>query len=350
RFDVYRAKAEELVARGKAYREGEALIFRVEKGRVIEVEDMIHGRITFNTDEIKDQVMIKSDGSPAYNFCCVVDDSELGITHIIRGDDHLSNTPKQVLFYEAMGKALPSFAHIPLMMGQDGSKLSKRHGAVSVEDYRKEGYLPEALVNYLTLLGWNPGGEREILTREETVKLFDVKDMSDVQAKFDTAKLKWINSEYIKAREAKDLLPEVKRQFVRAGYSLDEASDEKLLRIIDLYKVRVKILSEYPVMAGCFFRDDYETEEKGAKKYLSPGNFRENLRDFAAKIEKTASFSAEELESACRELAEEKGIKAGDVIHPTRMAISGTTQGAGLFEMMEVLGKDKVLERMKRSF
>ncbi|MGB3056963.1 MAG: glutamate--tRNA ligase family protein, partial [Candidatus Omnitrophota bacterium] len=157
RFDVYREKAEKILGGGKAYREGDAIIFKVEKGRTIEVDDIIHGRITFNTDEIKDQVMIKSDGSPAYNFCCVVDDAYLNITHIIRGDDHISNTPKQILFYEAMGLEPPRFAHIPLMMGTDGAKLSKRHGGVSVEEYKDEGFLPEALANYLLLLGWSPG-------------------------------------------------------------------------------------------------------------------------------------------------------------------------------------------------
>jgi glutamyl-tRNA synthetase len=348
RFDIYRKRAESLLSEGKAFREGDAIIFNVEKGRQIEIDDIIHGKITFSTDEIKPQVMIKSDGSPAYNFCCVVDDAELGITHIIRGDDHLSNTPKQVLFYEALGLVLPKFAHIPLMMGQDGSKLSKRHGAVSVEEYRKEGFLPEALTNYLTLLGWNPGDDREILSREETVKIFALEDMSDVQAKFDTAKLKWINSEYIKVRSAEELLPLVKKVFESSDCALDGVPEEKTLKIIELYKVRVKTLSEFPALTGCFFKDDYVVEEKGARKYLEVPAMAENVKIFADKIRATEDFTAAELERLCREIAEEKGIKAGEIIHPTRMAVSGTTQGAGLFEMMEIMGREKVLERMAK--
>jgi glutamyl-tRNA synthetase len=348
RFDIYRKRAESLLSEGKAFREGDAIIFNVEKGRQIEIDDIIHGKITFSTDEIKPQVMIKSDGSPAYNFCCVVDDAELGITHIIRGDDHLSNTPKQVLFYEALGLDLPKFAHVPLMMGQDGSKLSKRHGAVSVEEYRKEGFLPEALTNYLTLLGWNPGDDREILSREETVKIFALEDMSDVQAKFDTAKLKWINSEYIKVRSAEELLPLVKKVFESSDCALDGVPEEKTLKIIELYKVRVKTLSEFPALTGCFFKDDYVIEEKGARKYLEVPAMVENVKIFADKIRATEDFTAAELERLCREMAEEKGIKAGEIIHPTRMAVSGTTQGAGLFEMMEIMGREKVLERMAK--
>lgn len=349
RFDVYRKKAEEILAKGKAYREGDAIIFDVEKGRSIVMDDAVHGRITINTDEIKPQVMIKSDGSPAYNFCCVVDDAELGITHVIRGDDHLSNTPKQVLFYEALGSEMPKFAHIPLMMGQDGSKLSKRHGAVSVEEYRKEGVLPEALVNYLTLLGWNPGDDREMLSREDTVKMFDIADMSDVQAKFDTAKLRWMNAEYIKIKTPEELFLIMKDMFLAKGIEIESQPKEKVLKIIDLYKVRVKTLIEMPELTECFFKDDYKIDEKGERKYLDPPELKENVREFAEKIRNENTFNAETLERLCRETAEGKGLKAGEIIHPTRMAISGTTQGAGLFEMMEVLGKEKVLERMGKT-
>jgi glutamyl-tRNA synthetase len=210
RFDVYRQAAERLVNAGKGYREGEAYIFKVEKGRTIEIDDMIHGKVIFNTDEIKDQVMIKSDGSPVYNFCCVIDDAYLKVTDIIRGDDHLSNTPKQILFYEALGLTPPRFGHMPLIMGTDGAKLSKRHGGVSVEEYKREGFLPEALINYLLLLGWSPGGDREIVPLAEAVKSFDINKMKGVQAKFDLQKLRWMNGEYIMAKNRADLLPLIK--------------------------------------------------------------------------------------------------------------------------------------------
>jgi len=349
RFDLYRAKAEKILAEGKAYKEGEAIIFKVEKGRTIEVEDVIHGKITFSTDEIKDQVMIKSDGSPAYNFCCVVDDADMGITQIIRGDDHISNTPKQILFYEALGSETPAFAHMPLMMGADGAKLSKRHGAVAIEEYRKEGFLPEAMANYLTLLGWSPGGDREIISAKEAVKLFELKDMSDVQSRFDAQKLRWMNGEYIMAKNEDALYPGIAEHLEAAGVDTAAAGEDRIKRLIGLYRVRIKTLKEFVGMTDCFFGDDYPVEEKGKRKYLDPEENRENLKVFADRLEGLDEFTHEEIENICRAIMEEKGLKASGIIHPTRMAISGRTAGAGLFEMMEVLGKDKVLERMRKA-
>jgi len=347
RFDAYRAEAEKLLAAGKAYKEGEAILFRVEKGRTIEVEDIIHGRISFSTDEIKDQVMIKSDGSPAYNFCCVVDDADLNITHIIRGDDHLSNTPKQVIFYEAMGLEVPKFAHMPLMMGADGAKLSKRHGAVAVEEYKKEGFLPEALANYLMLLGWFPGEDKEIISLDEAVKIFELEKMSNVQVRFDTQKLRWINGEYVMKKSAKELLPLIKLQLKAAAIDMSGAGDAYTEKLIDLHKVRIKTLSEFPELADYFFTDDFTVEEKGRRKYLDSGDNKENVRAFADRLERAEDFSHGTIEKICREVAEERGLKAAGIIHPTRMAISGKTKGAGLFEIMELLGKDRVLKRMK---
>lgn len=349
RFDVYRDAAEGLIKQGRAYREGEAYIFKVEKSRVIELDDMIHGKITFNTDEIKDQVMIKSDGSPTYNFCCVIDDAYLKVTHIIRGDDHVSNTPKQILFYEALGLAQPKFGHMPLIMGMDGTKLSKRHGGVSVEEYKREGFLPEALINYLLLLGWSPGSDREIIPIEEAVKKFDINDMKGVQAKFDIQKLKWMNGEYIAAKTDKELLDLIKKQMADAGKEYT-ASDDKLLEVAKLYKVRIKTLSEFAPMTDHFFIDDYSVEEKGVSKYLGSPESKKILSDFADRISKLQDFSHSAIEKACRAMAEEKNLKAGAIIHPTRVAISGKTTGAGLFEMMEILGKSKVLERMRKAY
>ncbi|MCM8761271.1 MAG: glutamate--tRNA ligase [Candidatus Omnitrophica bacterium] len=345
RFDVYRASAEELVRSGKAYREGEAYIFRIEKGRTITFDDMIHGKVSVNTDDIKDQVLIKSDGSPAYNFCCVIDDAFLNITHIIRGDDHISNTPKQILFYEALGLQSPQFGHMPLIMGQDGAKLSKRHGGVAVEEYKRQGFLPESLVNYLLLLGWSPGDDRQIISLSEAVKIFDIKDMRGVQAKFDLQKLRWMNGEYIAAKKTSELLPLIKKQIADAAKEIPP--DDKLAKVIDLYKVRIKTLSEFIPMTDHFFSDVYTVEEKGVEKYLKPAESKMILRQFADRIESLSEFSHENLEKTCRTLAEEKGLKTAQIIHPTRVAISGKTTGAGLFEMMEVLGKEKVLERLR---
>ena len=347
RFALYRKKAEELLAAGKAYKEGEAIIYRMEKGRTIEVQDMIHGMITFQTDEIRDQVMIKSDGSPSYNFACVIDDAELGVTHILRGDDHISNTPKQVLFYEAFGLIPPQFGHMPLILGPDGAKLSKRHGGVAVEEYRKEGFLPEALMNYLILLGWFPGEEHEILTREEAVKLFDISDMSDVQARFDIQKLRWFNAEHIMRKKTEDLLPLIKDQLLTANVSLSGVNDEHLARLVDLYKIRLKTLREFVPMTDCFFKDEFAVEEEGKKKYLNNPETIENLRIAADRLEKLEEFSSGNIETIFRELAEEKALKAAGLIHPARLAVTGKTSGAGLFEMMELLGKDKVLRRLR---
>jgi len=350
RFDLYRAKAEELLAQGKAYKEGEAIIFKVEKGREIILDDMIHGKITFNTDQIKDQVMMKSDGSPAYNFCCVVDDADMEITHIIRGDDHISNTPKQIIFYEALGYTPPEFGHMPLMMGADGAKLSKRHGGVSVEEYKKEGFLPEAVVNYLMLLGWYPGSDdKEIISLEEAVKLFDISNMSDVQSKFDLQKFTWINSEYTKNFPTDKLVALLKDYLTENNIDVSGMDDETFYKLVDLYKVRIKTLSEFYKLTDAFFTDDYEVEEKGVKKYLDKEGNKENIKIFADELEALEDFSHEKIEEVCRVIAEERELKAAQIIHPTRIAISGKTRGAGLFEMMELLGKEKVLKRIKNA-
>jgi glutamyl-tRNA synthetase len=347
RFDVYREKARELLAQGKAYLEGEAIIFRVEPGRTIEINDLIHGKIIFQTETFKDQVLIKSDGSPSYNFACVVDDSFLEITHILRGDDHISNTPKQVLFYEALGLNPPLFGHMPLIMGADGAKLSKRHGGVSVEEYKKEGYLPEALANYLILLGWYPGEEHEVLSLDEAVKMFEISGMNSVQAKFDLNKLKWLNGEHIMRRKTDELLPLLKDHLRESGRDLSGLDDGYLAKVLDLYKIRIKTLDEFWPLTDFFFIDDYAVDEDGRKKHLGSEESRALVKAFAAKLEPPADFTRAGIEKVLEGLVQEKGVKAAAVIHPTRMAVSGKTKGAGLFEIMEVLGKDKVLKRMK---
>ncbi len=347
RFEIYREEASKLVQAGLAYREGEAYIFKVEKGRTIEVDDMIHGKITFNTDDIKDQVMIKSDGSPAYNFCCVIDDAYLKVTHIIRGDDHVSNTPKQIMFYQALGLTPPKFGHMPLIMGMDGAKLSKRHGGTAVEEYKAEGFLPEALINYLLLLGWSPGGDKEIISLEEAVKVFDINNMKGVQAKFDIQKLRWINGEYIMAKKPEELFELIKKHLADNGKNISD--DALLLKVVELHRIRIKTLSEFFDIADYFFIDDYSIDEKGKIKYLDSKEYMNLLEEFLDRLNKLEDFSHKSIEDSCRAFIEDKKIKAGEIIHPTRMAISGKTAGAGLFEIMEVLGKDKVLRRIKKA-
>jgi glutamyl-tRNA synthetase len=347
RIPEYAKFATALLDKGLAYREGQAVIFRVEKSREIKINDIVHGEIVFNTDEIKDQVLIKSDGLPAYNFACVIDDSQMNITHIIRGDDHVSNTPKQMLLYEALGLRIPHFAHMPLMMGKDGAKLSKRHGAVAVSEYRNEGFLPQALANYLALLGWSPGGDRELITMEEAIRLFDVAHLSDVQARFDIDKLKWINGEYIKKMHTADLA-ELLRKTGRVGGAADQHYVEK---VTELYKTRFRTLNEFTFLTEGFFKDDFQTEEAALKKrdtYLGDETTKRAISEFAGKLEQLEPFEKEAIEKACRNLAETYNIKPATIIHPTRVALSGRTAGAGLFEMMELLGKVRVVERLKK--
>jgi len=347
RFDVYKRYAEDLVKRGLAYREGEAIIFKVEKDRPVSFTDIIHGTIEVSTNEIKDQVLIKSDTTPTYNFACVVDDAEMKITHVIRGDDHISNTPKQILLYNALGFPIPKFAHIPLILSRDGGRLSKRHGATSIFEYKRMGFLPEALVNFLALMGWAPGLDREILPLDEIVKLFDVKDVNKTGAIFDMDKLTWINGQYIAAKKKEELLPLIKNQMQDAGVSVP--SDDALLKVMDLYKMRMKTLSEFARMTDHFFTDDYSVEEKGVEKYLTSPESKKILREFSGRLQKMKEFSHSAIEKECRQMAEENGLKAAQIIHPTRVAISGKTTGAGLFEMMEILGKDKVIERLQKA-
>ena len=348
RFDVYRAKADELIAAGRACRDGDAVLFKVAPGRAIAYDDLIHGPITVESDTLKDQVLIKSDGSPTYNFSCVVDDAFMGITHILRGDDHISNTPKQIIFYEAFGLTPPRFGHMPLILGPDGSKLSKRHGGVSVEEYKREGFLPEALANYLVLLGWMPRDGREVMPPAEAAARFEIAEMNDVQSKFDLQKLRWLNAEYIMASPNERLLPLVRKCLETAGLATAAFPDSYLARVVDLYKVRAKTLSEFPPMIDLFFRDDFPYDEDGLKHLASPDS-RAPLAALADRLAGLTDFAHAAVEDLFRRYAEERGIKVAAIVHPARMAVSGKTKGAGLFEMMEVLGRERVVARMRRA-
>jgi glutamyl-tRNA synthetase len=349
RFEIYRSKAEELLAAGKAYRDGDAILFKVDPARTIVYDDLIHGRIEVAAETIKDQVLIKSDGSPAYNFSCVVDDSELGITHILRGDDHISNTPKQILFYDALGLTPPRFGHMPLILGPDGAKLSKRHGCVSVREYRDEGFLPEALANYLVLLGWTPPEDREILPMAEAARLFAIERMNDVQAKFDLQKLKWMNGEYIMKKPLAELVPLVRQQLVRDGFDPAAVPDVRLAKPLEAYTIRIKTLREFGELADFFFRDDFAVDGDARGKFLGPAANRDSLRAFAGRLADVpaSDWRHEKLEEVCRAFAAERALKAAEIIHPARLAVSGKVKGAGLFEILELLGRETTLKRLK---
>lgn len=350
RFDNYRMHADKLLKSGLAYIEKspdgkEAIIYKV-PAQKIKVDDLIRGQIEFDSSLIKDQVLIKSDGTPTYNFACVVDDAEMNITHIIRGDDHISNTPKQILLYEALGWTLPYFAHLPLIMGMEGGRLSKRTGATAISDYRKMGYLPEALLNYLLLLSWAPGDNRELININEAVKLFDIKNVHKAAAAFDLKKLDWMNNQYLKSADPQKLADELIPLLEARDYiNKDNFDRGYLLTLVKLFQARLSRLNDFLDWADFFFLDQPVMDEAGVKKYLS-SDLSKELKLFATRMDNLADFNIVNIEGAFRELVAELGIEAKKLIHPVRVALTGKTIGPGLFEVIYYLGKEKSINRL----
>ena len=350
RFERYRQQADKLLQGGLAYIEKspegkEAIIYKVPQRQIV-VNDLIRGPIEFDSSLIKDQVLIKSDGTPTYNFACVVDDAEMNITHIIRGDDHISNTPKQVLLYTAMGFELPQFAHLPLIMGVDGGRLSKRTGATAISDYRKMGYLSEALLNYLLLLSWAPGDNREIVSVEEAVGLFDIKNVNKTSATFDLKKLDWINNQYLKNADpvklAEELIPLlVAKQFIHK----DSFDRDYLLALVKLFQARLPRLNDFLDWADFFFSEEPIMDLAAKEKYLT-GDLSKEFSRFAQKLENLACFDVASIEISFRELVAELGIEAKKLIHPVRVALTGKTIGPGLFEVIYHLGLKRSKARL----
>ncbi len=350
RFDRYRQHADKLLKAGLAYIEKspegkEAVIFKVIPQK-ISVSDLIRGQIEFDASLIKDQVLIKSDGTPTYNFACVVDDAEMNITHIIRGDDHISNTPKQVLFYRALGFALPNFAHLPLIMGMDGGRLSKRTGAIAISDYRKMGYLPEALVNYLLLLSWAPGDNRELISIKEAIKLFDIKNVNKTAATFDLKKLDWINNQYLKEADPEKLADELIPLLIGKNYiNKDNFDRSYILTLVKLFQARLGRLNDFLEWADFFFIKEPVMDEAAREKYLNQDLSRE-FRLFTERLEKLANFDVAGIETAFRDLVAELDIESKKLIHPIRVALTGKTIGPGLFEVIYCLGKERSKARL----
>ena len=257
RFDLYREYAQKLMEEGKAYKDGEAIIYKIPQDTKIRFFDVLRGEIAVDTEQLKDQVLLKSDGSPAYNFCCVVDDALMGMTHIIRGDDHIANTPKQIMLYEALAFKLPKFVHISMIHGEDGSRMSKRHGATAISEYKKQGYLPQALVNYLALLGWNPGTSKEIFTKEALIKEFSLKRINKTAAIFDINRLSWVNGQYIKDMDIEKLTQSIVPLLKEKDYIKDDYDKEWLRGLVMLYKTRLPTLEHFANLAGFFFVDNF---------------------------------------------------------------------------------------------
>ncbi len=353
RFPLYQRAAEELLARGKAYEHEGAWWFRVPKSGVTVVHDRLLGKVEYSNEQLKDFVIRRSDGSFTYNFACVVDDADLRITHVIRANEHLNNTPKQILIYEALGAELPVFAHLPMVLAKDRSKLSKRHGATSVFEYRDQGYLPEALVNFLARLGWSHG-DQEIFSREELIEYFDLDQVGVSSAIFDEEKLLWLNHHYIKTAEPARL-GELLREFLvkRDIISPEEAAQlpaERLIAAAQFLKERCKTLVELAEAARFIFSDRFEYDPQGIERFFTPERapLLEGLIGELGKLSE-GEFRAARIEEAIRGYLEREGRQLKEIAQTCRVALTGRTVGPGLFETMEFLGKEKVLERLRRA-
>lgn len=350
RVSLYKRFAEELVNQGRAFYDTDtqgrrAIRFKMEGGET-KLNDLIHGTITFDTNLIEDFVIFKADGFPTYNFACVVDDAEMGITHIIRGDDHLSNTPKQIALYKAFGFKLPEFAHIPMILGEDGSRLSKRHGATSVGEYLDRGYLPHALVNFLALLGWSPGNDQEIMSIQETIEKFTLNRVNKTSAQFDNAKLDWMNGHYIRSTPIEQLTTEVKLFLEKSGMDLSGVTRERLVHLVKLYQERFKTFQDLKKQITFLFVDMVEYDQAAVSKFLKKEGVAELLKEVYSAIFPLDDFDKEHLEALLRTITEKSGIGFSKLAQPLRVAITGSKASPGIFETMEFLGKEKTLKRL----
>ncbi len=348
RFDIYRKYAQQLLDEGKAVEEDGAIVFKVPLQSVT-FKDVLRKDITVQTDLFDSLVLMKSDGSPAYNFCCVVDDALMKITHVVRGDDHIANTPKQVVLYKALGFEVPLWVHIPLIVGPDRARLSKRTGATSIIEYRKQGYLPEALFNYLSLLGWSPGDNREMVSPEEIVKLFDIKRVKKTAAMFDMKKLEWLNSKYIKEKPTKELAPLLAERLLEAKMIESDYDQVWFERVVDVSKDRMRLLQDIVTQYAFFFCEIPEYKEEAVEKHLTQEGIEKTLSDLAGLLKTAEPFDTETCEKIVRAYQEEQGLETKQLIHPVRVAITGSAVSPPLFDVMSVLGKDRVLKRLEHT-
>ena len=385
RLDRYRERAEQLVAEGKAYRcycsveeleadrtssetEGDAYRYSgrcrraAEKGAPqptdeahvirckvsagpIEFHDLIRGDVTFEGELIDDFVLIRSDGNPTYHLSVVVDDVDMEITHVARGDDHLSNTPKHIVLFRAFGAEIPEFAHLPLILGSDRKRLSKRTGATSAEEYREMGVVPEALFNFLVLLGWNPGDDREILTREEAADLFDLADVNKAPAVFDSEKLLWMNGQHLMRMTADQIYPHLVPFLGSEPQAL-----ESIRTPIELNKMRARTLRDLADLLRPFLVGDdaIEYEADAVKKHLKGDDLAGRLAELRETLARTEPFDVVATEQALRSLAEARGVSAAKLIHPLRLALTGRGASPPVFDVAIALGRETTLRRLQR--
>ena len=343
--------APEEAARRVATGETGAVRFAIPEGGGTSFDDAVFGRIEFAHSELEDFVLLRGDGGPTYHLSVVADDIEMRMTHIIRGADHISNTPKQVLLYHALGAALPTFAHVPLILGADKTRLSKRHGATSVIAYRDEGIVPEAFRNFLALLGWTPPeGTPEMLGDLDLIRLFGLEGISRSNAVFDRPKLDWFNAEYIRSYPAEKLLPLVQEEWAKAGMQVQPADRAWLLSTIDLLKPRARNLKDFATSFRAFFTDEFENDPAAVGKFLKDEAVRGLIVELGDRYAASPNgFSEQDTEKVLRDFAVEKNVKAGALINGARVALTGQGVAPSLFAVMVALGKARTVARLKRA-
>lgn len=344
---VCRELPEEVVRERLSRGEPAVIRFRVnENAAPVEFTDLLKGTLRFDVQEIGDFSIMRTDGMPLYNFSCVVDDHLMQISLVIRGEDHLSNTPKQVLLYEFFGYPTPQFIHLPLILGNDGKPLSKRHGDTSVQAYRSGGFLPEAVVNFLALLGWNPGTEEEFLPPARLLELFRVEQLNVAPARFDLQRLRWLNGKFIRAMPLEALAERFYVELQRAG--IQEATPEAVRRITPLFQERVETVTDIVPRASFFFRDPWPISNSLKQKYLSDPRIVPVLREILSILESAEHLNHQLLEPKIKEVVIRAGLKLKEGLQPLRVILTGMDATPGIFETIEALGKDLVVARLRR--
>jgi glutamyl-tRNA synthetase len=337
------------IARREADGMPRAVRFKVPEGTT-GFDDQVHGRIEFPNKVIEDFVVLRSDGQPTYHLSVVVDDIDMEITHVIRGDDHISNTPKHVLLFGAFGRQMPAFAHVPLILGTDKKRLSKRHGATSVMEYERQGYLPEAMVNFLALLGWSPGDDREILSADDLVQAFSLAGISGGNAVFNPEKLDWMNAQYIARLPIATLAERTRPWLEAAGLAGSPLVQEEATfhRLLELFRPRAKRLTDFVDGARPLLIDTVEFEPGAVERHLGSPDVAGHVAALVDALGPTVPFDETHVEAVVRGTATECGIKAGQLIHVVRVAVTGRTASPGLFEVLALLGRDRTLARLER--
>jgi glutamyl-tRNA synthetase len=328
-----------------------AIRFLVPPGRTT-FDDLVHGPVLFDNSYIEDFVVLRSDGHPTYHLSVVADDIDMDVTDVVRGDDHVSNTPKQVMLYEAFGRAVPRFAHVPLILGPDKKRLSKRHGATSVTEYKRQGYLPEAMVNFLALLGWSPGNDQEVLSKEELIRAFSLGGISSNNAVFNPEKLDWFNSQHIIRMPIEDLAGRVRPILEAAGLWRDEydgALRPWYYRVLDLLRARAKKLEDFARHGRPFFSDTIAYDPAAVRKHLSSAELAAPLDSLIAALGDLPVFDAPQIELALRAIAGRHAMKAAPLIHAARVAVTGESVSPGIFEVLALLGRTRTVDRLDRA-